>query len=210
MNNKKWCRRFCYIDCGHDYKVRVQQTQLLLRYLCIYRRILRRIAMTLAENRKLSQPTHTKKADRNLTQCFLNRNISDFSRSFISFGFLLGFCLPRSLLFSWVKVKKNPTTHPWRRSGREVELLLINDLGTRWDEWSASRPGRFLPPGKDPPVSHCTRGWVCPRAGLNIEVRGKSSLPPMESNLDRPVVQSVVRHYTDWATPACILLSNQH
>jgi hypothetical protein len=34
----------------------------------------------------------------------------------------------------------------------EVQLLLIHDLGTRWGEWSASRPGRPLPPGKGPPV----------------------------------------------------------
>jgi len=31
-------------------------------------------------------------------------------------------------------------------------ILLIHDLGTRWGEWSASRPGRALPPGKGPPV----------------------------------------------------------
>jgi hypothetical protein len=29
--------------------------------------------------------------------------------------------------------------------------LLILDRGTRWDEWSASRSGRYLPPGKVPP-----------------------------------------------------------
>jgi hypothetical protein len=36
--------------------------------------------------------------------------------------------------------------------GEEVYLLLIHDLGTSWGEWSASRPGRALPPGKGPPV----------------------------------------------------------
>jgi hypothetical protein len=36
--------------------------------------------------------------------------------------------------------------------GEEVQLLLILSLGTRWGEWSASRPGRALPPGKEPPV----------------------------------------------------------
>jgi hypothetical protein len=34
----------------------------------------------------------------------------------------------------------------------EVQLLLIHDLGTRWGEWSESRLGRALPPGKGPPV----------------------------------------------------------
>jgi hypothetical protein len=32
----------------------------------------------------------------------------------------------------------------------EVYLLLILDLDTTWGEWSASRPGRILPPGKNP------------------------------------------------------------
>jgi hypothetical protein len=35
---------------------------------------------------------------------------------------------------------------------KAVSLLLILNLGTRWGEWSASRPGRALPPGKGPPV----------------------------------------------------------
>jgi hypothetical protein len=34
--------------------------------------------------------------------------------------------------------------------GSELYLLPILDLGTRWGEWSASRLGRGLPPGKDP------------------------------------------------------------
>jgi hypothetical protein len=40
------------------------------------------------------------------------------------------------------------------------------------------------------------------RAGLDTEVRGKILCPCRGSNPDRPVVQSVVRHYTDCATPA--------
>jgi hypothetical protein len=43
-------------------------------------------------------------------------------------------------------------------------------------EWSASRSGRALPPGKDP-FTHCTGGWVDPRAGLDTEVRRKILLP---------------------------------
>jgi hypothetical protein len=38
--------------------------------------------------------------------------------------------------------------------GEEVYLLLI--LDTRWGEWSASRPGRALAPGKGGPGTHCT------------------------------------------------------
>jgi hypothetical protein len=54
-------------------------------------------------------------------------------------------------------------------------------------EWSASRPGRALPPGKDP-GTNCTGGWVCPRAGLDTEARGKILCPCRRSNPDRPVV----------------------
>jgi hypothetical protein len=68
-------------------------------------------------------------------------------------------------------------------------------------EWSASRPGRALFPGKGPryPLDRRLGG---PRSSLGTKVRDKILLPLPGSNLDRPVVQSVARHYTDWATPA--------
>jgi hypothetical protein len=58
-----------------------------------------------------------------------------------------------------------------------------------------------LCPGKRTPGTHCTAGWVGPRAGLDTEVRGKilSPLPGIEP---RSPGRPVVRHYTDWATPA--------
>jgi hypothetical protein len=70
-------------------------------------------------------------------------------------------------------------------------------------EWSASPPGRALSRGNARPLgTHCTGGWVGLRAGLDTEVRGKILCPCRGSNPDRPVVQSVVRHCTDWANPA--------
>jgi hypothetical protein len=36
-------------------------------------------------------------------------------------------------------------------------------------EWSASRPGRFIPK-KRAPDTHCIGGWVGPRAGLDAVV----------------------------------------
>jgi hypothetical protein len=38
------------------------------------------------------------------------------------------------------------------QGGEEVQLLLIQNIGTRWGEWSASLPGRYLPPGKGSPI----------------------------------------------------------
>jgi hypothetical protein len=67
-------------------------------------------------------------------------------------------------------------------------------------DWSASRLGRALPWERTPDTL-CTGAWVSLRAGLDTKARGKILCPCRASNPDRPVVQSVVSHYTDWATP---------
>jgi hypothetical protein len=82
---------------------------------------------------------------------------------------------------------------PWWRRGKGGIAPTRSWPGTRWGEWSASCPGSALPPG-----THCAGGRVGPRAGLDIEVRGKSSCFCRGSNLNRPVVQSAVRHYIMW------------
>jgi hypothetical protein len=65
--------------------------------------------------------------------------------------------------------------------------------------WVVSvNPRPRFTPGKDS-GTHCTGGWVGPRAGLDTEARGKSFRLCPGSNLDRPFVQPVARHYTDWA-----------
>jgi hypothetical protein len=101
-----------------------------------------------------------------------------------------------------LKVKQSSYT-PWRRlEGEEVWVLLIHDLGTRWGWVVSVTPRPRYSPGEWTPGAHCTGGWVGPRAGLDPEARGKILCPRQGSNPDRPVVQPVVRHYTDWATPA--------
>jgi hypothetical protein len=59
-----------------------------------------------------------------------------------------------------------------------------------------------LCPGERTPGTHCTGGWVGLRASLGTEVRGIILCPCRGLNPVRLVIQSVVRHYTDWATPA--------
>jgi hypothetical protein len=49
--------------------------------------------------------------------------------------------------------------------------------------------------GEKTPGTHCTGGWVGPRAGLDTEATGEILCPCRGSNSDRPVVQPVVRHY---------------
>jgi hypothetical protein len=79
--------------------------------------------------------------------------------------------------------------------GRGSIALLIHYLDTRlgWVVSVTPRP-RFTP------GTHCTGGWVGPRASLDTEVREKVLCPCRGLNLDRPVVQPIARHCTDWAT----------
>ena len=65
------------------------------------------------------------------------------------------------------------------RGSRGIALLFL-DHDTRRGEGSASRPCRSLPP--ETPGTHCTGGWVDPRAGLD---RCGKSRPHRDSIPDR-------------------------
>jgi len=62
-------------------------------------------------------------------------------------------------------------------------------------EWSASSPGRALPPERTP-GTHLVGGWVGLRAGLDTETKGKK----MSAGDRTPIVQSGVRHCTERAS----------
>jgi hypothetical protein len=69
-----------------------------------------------------------------------------------------------------------------RRQTRDGILrLLILGLGTRWGEWSASRPGRPLPPG---PIGQ--------EAGWASEARGNILSLCQGSNLSRPICRQTL------------------
>jgi hypothetical protein len=75
--------------------------------------------------------------------------------------------------------------HGWR--GGTAYLTSALDGG----EWSASRSGRALPPGKEPRYP-LDRRALEPVWTQRLEEKSSASVG------DRtPVVQSVVRHYTD-------------
>jgi len=78
-----------------------------------------------------------------------------------------------------------------------------------WGDWSASSLGRALPPGKAPPAPIVQDGGWAPEPVWTHTLQEKSFCLCRGSNIDHPVVQSVVRHYTDGATPApvCILFN---
>jgi hypothetical protein len=65
-------------------------------------------------------------------------------------------------------------------------------------ERSASRPGRALPPGKEPPVPIVQEAVWAPEPVWTQRLEKKSSASVGDRT---PAVQSIVRHYTDWATP---------
>jgi hypothetical protein len=61
-------------------------------------------------------------------------------------------------------------------------------------EWSASRPGRALPPGKEPPVPIVQEAGWAPEPVWAQRLEEKTSASVGDRN---PAVQSVVRHYTN-------------
>jgi hypothetical protein len=56
--------------------------------------------------------------------------------------------------------------------GVDIYIHIFLTLALAGGEWSASRPGRFTP-GERVPGTHCIRGWVNPRAGLDDMEKGK-------------------------------------
>jgi hypothetical protein len=63
--------------------------------------------------------------------------------------------------------------------------------------WSASLPGRALPPGKKPPVPTGQEAGWAPEPVWTQTIEEKSSASVGDGT---PVVQSVIRHYTARAT----------
>jgi hypothetical protein len=88
----------------------------------------------------------------------------------------------------YVKIKQVPQ-NPYGGAGRERMYSAYSFTNSALDggEWSASRPGLALLPGKGPRGTHCTGGWVGLRAGLDTEARGKifSPLLAIEPRLSR-------------------------
>jgi hypothetical protein len=69
-------------------------------------------------------------------------------------------------------------------------VTLIHNLGTRWGEWSGSRPGRFTPRERTP-GTHCIGGWEGPRAGPGAVVTRNKARTCRESNPDYSVCSPV-------------------
>jgi hypothetical protein len=79
----------------------------------------------------------------------------------------------------------------WRERRYNSYSFTTSALGG--GQWSVSRPGRALTPGKGPPVTIVQEaGWV-PEPVWKQRLEEKSFRLCRESNLDRPVFQPVTR-----------------
>jgi hypothetical protein len=108
-------------------------------------------------------------------------------------------CLHRKTKYrktrNWIRADQDCSSHtqrkgkvkwsrytPWRRMGwKEVQLLLILSLGTRWGWVVSIMPWPRFTPGER---TRCTGGWVGPRAGLDAS--RKILCLCRGSNPDRP------------------------
>jgi hypothetical protein len=98
-----------------------------------------------------------------------------------------------------IKVKQPHNTPMEAQGGEDVYLLLIHDLcSSRWVSGQRHAPAALYPKGRTS-GTHWTGGWMCPEPVWTQRLQ-ENLLLFRGSNVDRPVVESVVRHYTAWAT----------
>jgi hypothetical protein len=79
--------------------------------------------------------------------------------------------------------------------GKEVYLVHILDLGTKWGWVISVAPRPRFSRREMTRGTYWTGVWVGPRAGLDTEARGKIFRLRWGSNLNRLVVQPVARHW---------------
>jgi hypothetical protein len=117
-------------------------------------------------------------------------------------GLLFVVCLHLILRHILPSLLKLSHYTPRRRLGvEEVQVLLILDLGTGWVLSVTPRP-RFSPGERTPPppVPIVQQAEWTPEPVWTQWLEEKSFRLCRGSNLDRPVVQPLARHYTDWAS----------
>jgi hypothetical protein len=111
---------------------------------------------------------------------------------------------PTAALIAILTLKLSHYPSGRRLGERRYNFYSFSTSALDGGERSASRPGCALIPGKDP-GTHWIGGWVGIRTGLDTDARRKIFCLCRGSNIDRPGVQPVARHYTDWATRLTIL-----
>jgi hypothetical protein len=96
----------------------------------------------------------------------------------------------------WVVKGKSVPLHAMKAPGGERRYSSYSFSTSALDrgEWSASRPGRASPPGKEPPVPIGQEARWAPEPVWTQRLEEKSSASVGNPT---PVVQSVIRHYAD-------------
>jgi hypothetical protein len=101
-------------------------------------------------------------------------------------------CMPTSTCLSCKSKVKQSHYMPWRRLGEEeIHLLLIHDLGTRWGWVVSVTPRPHFTPRERTTSTHCTGGWVGPRADLDTEARVKILSPLLRIEPRSPSSQTL-------------------
>jgi hypothetical protein len=117
---------------------------------------------------------------------------------------LLGVAVPVSTLLSRTVfdfvVKAIPLHATKALGGEEYSSYSFSTSALDGGEWSASYPSRALASGKGPPVPILQEAGRAPEPVWTQRIEENSFRLCRGSNLDRPVVHSVARHYTVWAT----------
>jgi hypothetical protein len=99
-----------------------------------------------------------------------------------------------------IKLKQSHYTLRRRLGERMYSSYSFSTSALDGGEWSASRPGRALVPGKWPPLPiRQEAGWA-PELVWTQRIEEKSFRLCRDSNFDRPVVQPLAWSYADWAS----------
>jgi hypothetical protein len=109
-------------------------------------------------------------------------------------GYAPWFCM---LIYHLAKARAVPLHAMKALGGRKEGTAPTHSLDG--GEWSASYPGHNLAPGKGLPVPIVqVAGWA-PGPVYTQRLGEKFFRLCRGTDLDRPVIQSMARHYTDWA-----------
>jgi hypothetical protein len=84
--------------------------------------------------------------------------------------------------------------------GEEIQLLLILDLSTRWGSVVTVMPQLHFSLGEEAPLPIVQEAGWAPEPVWTQRLEEKSFRLCQGSNLNRPVIQPVAKHYTDWDT----------
>jgi hypothetical protein len=97
---------------------------------------------------------------------------------------------------TYTKQSSPSTRHGGAWGERRYSSYSLSTSALDGGEWSASRHGRALPPGKGPPVPIVQEAGRAPEPVWTQRLEEKSSAPAGDRTPVVQAVQPVVRHYT--------------